>query len=38
MKNEQPHIIAECAKCHFRFDILFKEYEAIIDLFVKIGR
>jgi len=23
MKDEQPHIIAECAKCHFRFDILF---------------
>ena len=23
MKDEYPHIIAECAKCHFRFDILF---------------
>ncbi len=23
MNNEQPHIFAECAKCHFRFDILF---------------
>ena len=23
MKDEQPHIIAECSKCGFRFDILF---------------
>ena len=23
MKDEQPHIIAQCAQCGFRFDILF---------------
>ena len=23
MKDEHPHIIAECSRCHFRFDILF---------------
>ena len=22
MQDEHPHLIAECARCHFRFDIL----------------